>query len=286
MANNYAAIYIFALFKLIYSVQAASIGRHEACSFRIAINMSICTVYDERPNFDDYLAKRTQFINNEFEYGFGSDIQLNENEQRANAIIMAAKESEYANGISAPDTFHPSRHIFNTFTTIKQSQLFQIIQKMPKGGVLHAHGSALCSADYIVSLTYWPHLWQFSHANGTDIRMFLFSLTQPNTSVRGDGQHVWSRVNEVRHEMGTSKFDKYIRTLFTLYDANVQNPAIQFNDVNAVWEKFLDLFLLVQKLLTYEPIWKAYYKQALKEMLDDGVQYLEIRSALPLVSKC
>lgn len=289
MANKYSTTWlIWALFKLICAVHAASIAHLKACRPIGKINTNNVStydcIYDKRTTIEDYLAKRKQFIDSEIEHGFGCDIQLNENEQHANTIIMAAKEAEYANGIFAPDTFHPSRHIFQTFATIKQSKLFQTIQKMPKGGVLHAHGSALCSADYIVSLTYWPHLWQFSLPNGTDIRMFLFSLTQPNTTVRGDSQHVWRRVNEVRHEIGTSKFDKYIRTLFTLYDENVRNPTIQFNDINAVWEKFLELFSIVKKLLTYQPIWKAYYKQALKEMYDDGVQYLEVRSALPLVS--
>lgn len=275
---------IFGVLSIICLVHAASIDQREARFMIATNNVNIDdTAYEERPSIEDYLAKRKQFIDNEIEYGFGSDVQLNEKEQRANAIIMAAKEAEYANGILAPYTFNPSRHIFETLATIKQSKLFQIIKKMPKGGVLHAHDTALCSADYLVTLTYWPHLWQFSRPNGTDIQKFLFSLNQPNTG--DDEEHVWRLVSEARQQIGANKFDKYVRTLFTLYDESVQDPKIQFSDINAVWKRFGGLFQNVNKLLTYAPVWKAYYKQALQEMLDDGIQYLELRSVLPPVSK-
>lgn len=240
--------------------------------------------YSDRPNIDEYYAMRKQFIDSEIQYAFGSDIQLDAREQQANAIIMAAKEAEYENGILTPSTFNPSRHIFETLAIIKQSKLFQIIQQMPKGGILHAHDMALCSADYTVTLTYWPHLWQYSRPNGTDILKFLFSANRPNASVAGEAEHVWRLVSDVRRDMGRAKYDKYVRTLFTLYDENVQDPKIQFADINEVWRKFRRLFSNVTGLLTYAPIWKAYFKRALAEMLDDGVQYLELRSTLPQVS--
>lgn len=244
------------------------------------------SVLDERPDISEYQAMRKQFIESETQYGFGSDIRLSAREQKANTIIMAAKEAEYANSITKPSSFRPSRHIFETLAAIKQTKLYQIIRKMPKGGILHAHDSAVCSTDYVVSLTYWPHLWQLSRPNGTDVAKFLFSLSQPNTTANNgyDDKLVWRRVNEVRHELGAKIYDKYVRTLFTLYDDSVQDPNTQFTDVNAVWRKFVTRFMNVGKLLTYAPIWKAYYKNALKEMHEDGVQYVEFRTTLPSVS--
>lgn len=237
---------------------------------------------DGRFNDDGYISMRKQFIDDEIQCAFGSDIRLNKQERRANAIIMAAKEAEYANVLSSPHTFTPSRHIFETLTTIKQSKLFRIIQKMPKGGILHAHDTAFCSADFIVSLTYWPHLWQLSPPENVSSINFLFSLDQPNSTV---GDHVWRRVSGLRHDMGAKEYDKHIRKYFTLYDESVKDPKIQFGDINEVWNKFKSIFANVGNLLKYAPIWKANYKQALKESLEDGVQYLEMRSPLPTVSR-
>lgn len=275
---------ICALFGLMQSVHATHIQQTELYTYMIDTNNVFAgdNNINDRPSIDEYLAMRKEFIDNEVQYGFGADINLNKREKKANAIIMAAKEAEYANGTLSPQTFTPSRHIFETLATIKQSKLFQIIQKMPKGGVLHAHDTALCSADYVVSLTYWPHLWQLSYPNGTDIVNFLFSSNQPNTTAEN---HEWRRVDEIRQEMGAEKYDKYVRTYFTLYDESVKDPKIQFGDINEVWNKFKGIFGNVHNLLTYAPIWKAYYKQALQEMLDDGVQYLELRSTLPPVSQ-
>lgn len=236
----------------------------------------------ERFNIDDYYHTRKQFINDEIEYAFGSDIHLNKQEQKANAIIMAAKEAEYANGIASPNTFTPSRHIFESLTTIKQSKLFRIIRRMPKGGILHAHDTAFCSTDFIVSLTYWPHLWQLSPAESNSSIQFTFSRSQPKSA---DDKHVWLRVSDLRHKMGASQYDKYVRTYFTLYDASVKKPKVQFDDINDVWTEFKAIFANVGNLLKYAPIWKATYRQALQESLEDGVQYLEMRTSLPRVSR-
>lgn len=229
-----------------------------------------------------YYRLRQELIDNEFESSFGNDIELNSKEQLANKIIIEAKEDEYKNVVNAPSSFTPSHHIFETFERVKSSKLFQIIEKMPKGGILHAHDTALCSTDYVVSLTYKSNLWQYSCYNATNIEKFLFALNQPD-NIEKKTYCSWRLVKDVRREIGAAKYDAYVRTLFTLYDKNV-NPKTQFSDINDVWSKFLGIFQRVTPILTYATIWKEYYKQALKEMLNDGVQYLEFRSTLPPVT--
>lgn len=248
-----------------------------------------------RQSFDDYYKDRKQFIDNEIDQSFGMDTKLNENEKLANNIIMIAKEAEYQNGFLNPYSFNPSRHIFEVLDAIKQSKLFQIIQRMPKGGILHAHDTALCSTDFVVSLTYWPQLWQRTASDNNEILEFKFSRQQPSTEqwhstnrtiADGDnGNHtkmVWRLVSDVRADIGPSNYDEYVRTLFTLFNKNV-NPKIQFRDINDVWNRFMNIFGYLHPIVSYAPAWKAYYKHAMKEMLADGVQYLEFRGILPPV---
>lgn len=235
------------------------------------------TVCNSRAGLRDYLRDRADLLNYEVESSFGADIKLTDNEELANKIIIQAKEDEYKVGIVQPYLFNPSRHIFEVLDVIKQSKLFQIVQKMPKGGILHAHDTGLCSANYVVSLTYLPDLWQRTPNDSNEIEEFVFSREQPKTS--NANNEVWHRVEEVRAKMGASKYDEFIRKTFTLYDKTI-NPRIQFADINEVWSRFQGLFIRVNPILTYVPVWKAYYKHALKEMLDDGVQYLEFRATL------
>lgn len=240
------------------------------------------TECNTRTTLHDYFRDRQDLLNYEVETSFGADIKLSNNEQLANKIIMQAKEDEFEIGFRRPYTFNPARHIFEVFDVIKQSKLFQIIKKMPKGGILHAHDTALCTANYVVSLTYWPNLWQQTITNGNI--EFKFSREPPTTNSNkniGDTPN-WRLVKDVRNEMGAEKYDEYIRTMFTLYDKNI-DPKIQFNDINAVWNRFMSIFIRIEPLITYAPVWKDYFKNALKEIQADGVQYLEFRGILPKV---
>lgn len=234
---------------------------------------------NKRPSYKEYLDQRQKFIEEEFSVGFEHDVQLNEQEQLANEVIKAAKAKEVNEGFRQPFRFNPSRHLFDVLKDIRKSELFQILQKMPKGGILHAHDMALCSTDYIVTLTYLADLWQCSDPNASHrIQQFLFSRNAPAT-VSGCE---WLRVSEVRTKIGASKYDRYVRTLFTLYRED-ENPRTQFKDINDVWNTFMDIFLLIGPIVTYAPVWKDYYKNALKEMYADNVQYLEFRGLLPQV---
>lgn len=232
-------------------------------------------------DFSEYEEKRKDLLNSEMVNGFASDILLNEKEEMANKIIMKAKEDELNVGFQTPHLFNPSQHIFAVFDAVKKSKLFQMIQKMPKGGILHAHEMALCSTDYVVSLTYWPDLWQRTSNKTNEIVEFKFSREQPK-SEKNTSNSVWRRVVDVRNEMGATIYDEHVHSLFTLFDKNV-DPRIQFKDINDVWQRFTAIFMKIAPILRYVPVRKAYYEQALKELQDDGVQYLEFRGSVSKV---
>lgn len=228
---------------------------------------------------DEYIKNRNQFIANETEQGFGMDIELNENEKIANEIIMEAKYKEISVGLQDPNAFNPSRHIFEVMDKIKQSELFKIIQKMPKGGLLHIHNLAICSIDYVVSLTHWPNLWQYSAFNSTNIDQFQFSRQQPASKMNTNNTltGVWRLVSDVRTEIGSSKYDENVRKLFTLYDKAI-DPRTE--NTNQLWDRLERIFSLAGMILTYAPVHRAYYIETMKEMLADGVQYMEFRGSL------
>lgn len=245
------------------------------------------TACNSRTKLHDYFRDREDLLNYEAESSFAADIKMTENEKLANKIIMKAKEDEFQTGFLRPYLFNPARHIFEVLDVIKQSKLFQIIQKMPKGGILHSHDTALCSTSYVVSLTYWPNLWQrTSNSNTNDILEFRFSREQPHKMpkniISNDNDSSWRLVKDVRAEIGAKNYDENLRKMFTLFDKNV-DPRVQFKDVNDVWNHFMGIFIKFEPIVTYVPVWKAYYKHALKEMLADGVQYLEFRGILPKV---
>lgn len=256
-----------------------------SCIFVVAESKSFYISFNEvdniriskmtkRPSFEQYIASRASVFAEENLNNFESDVKLNPKEERANAVIMAAKNAELDDGLINPQNFAPSRHFFEVLDKINKSKLFKIIRKMPKGGILHAHDTALCSTDYLVSLTYWEHLWQCNDNNNT-IVSFKFSTKTPE-SVNGCK---WLKVADERARVGRVEYDVQMRSNFTLFT----NDTRKFGDINVVWNEFMGLFIRFEPLVTYAPVFKDYFKQALKEMLQDGVQYLELRVLLPPV---
>lgn len=227
----------------------------------------------DRPSFDEYKVSRSMFFQDENSRALGSKLKLNERELLANEIFQLVKKRDMDNGFADPRKFAPAKHIFKALDEIKKSDMFYLLKAMPKGGVLHAHDTALTSTDYVVSLTYLPNLWICSSPDSNDVA-FKFARTQPEPT---DGLE-WTLVADQRAKRGADDYDAEIRKLFTLY---TPNPEIEYKDINHVWECFIGIFIKITPLLTYVPVWKAYYKQALKEFYEDGVQYLEFRGTLP-----
>lgn len=105
---------------------------------------------------------------------------------------------------------------------------------------------------------------------------YLFSRKRPASI---DGVE-WRLVSEIRKEIGDEAYESKIRHFFTLI---VDDPLIRYSDINAVWNKFMEIFMVFGSIVTYTEAWKDYYRQSLQEAYDDGVQFLEFRGVLPEV---
>jgi hypothetical protein len=79
-----------------------------------------------------YWAERGAFINAEQNLYLGAKQKLNPEEERANAILMAAKWAEFDQCFDVA-CFPPSRHFFLAKPDIEASEVFNIIKRMPKG---------------------------------------------------------------------------------------------------------------------------------------------------------
>lgn len=230
----------------------------------------------QRPSIVEYEAQRAAVVAKERSTNFESDApELTSHEQRANAIVMAAKQVELDAGYLNPHMFAPSRHFFDVMDQIRASKLFKILRRMPKGAILHAHDTALASTDFLVSLTYREHLWQCNDTFKGEIVSLRFARDPP----AADSEHfTWTRVADERTRLGQVNYDAHIRSLFSL---RTDNPREAYRDINDVWEKFMGIFFLVEPLVTYVPVWRDYYRQSLLEAFEDNVQYLEFRGLLP-----
>lgn len=262
-------------FGLILTVATANCAKRDITLIERTIPIENMRVV--RPSITEYMTARSTFITEQRAKELGADIILTEREELANKKIMELKTKEIEDGFATPSTFIPSRHIFEVLNRINSSELFQIMQKLPKGAILHSHDVAIASTDYVLSLTYRPNLWQCQNTV-TAVKQFLFSTNQP-TAIAGC---TWVLVADERARIGEELYNSQTRKLFTMYN---EDPTNAFDNINAVWSHFMTIFAAVEPIITYAPVWRDYFKQTLTELYADNVQYLEFRGTLPPVSK-
>lgn len=66
----------------------------------------------------------------------------------------------------------------------------------------------------------------------------------------------------------------------------VSNPEQAYPNSEQAWKKFLSLFATLDGLISFEPIFEAFFFQALNEFYNDNVQYIEFRSLFNPVTLC
>lgn len=114
--------------------------------------------------------------------------------------------------------------------------------------------------------------------NATDFDKSLDKLinlhtTQPHQDYP-DSKLIFSNCQKRREKIGC-----YSDFLF-LFISYFISPL----EVNAVWSAFQNMFGVIEGMLMYEPIYKAFHRQLLQEMYEDNVMYVELRTGLSSVS--
>lgn len=222
--------------------------------------------------YNNVVKERNDILHRELDMMLGNDIELCDSEMKANDIIMDLKRQEIEGGFLEPQAFNLSKHFFEYKDVVKESQLFKLIQKMPKGAILHAHDTGLLSPDYVLNVTYLPDLHVCFEEN--DIRL-LFSTNTPDETCETQ----WQLMKDARYSSGNvERFDSELRKYFSIV---IDNPSEVHTDVNSVWLKFQQYFITTGAMFGYKPVWEQYFYDTLKACRDDNVMYIEIRSVLP-----
>lgn len=122
---------------------------------------------------------------------FSSDIVLDESELVADSLLTKLKQ-EVGSGVLQQD-------FFKEVASLKDSQLYQFLDRMPKGGLHHLHTGSTPSAEFYVSLTY-----QDSCYYDPEKKIFKVS-TKPVSDPR------FKKCNELRKEYSSPEdFDEML----------------------------------------------------------------------------
>jgi adenosine deaminase CECR1 len=212
----------------------------------------------------DYRAARERLIREDRSRRLGAALVLTADEEAADRRLAALKRAE----LERTRDYFPPAHSFlreRTKRTIAESPVLEVMRRLPKGGVLHAHGGALGDFRWVVSnVTYRPDCYMYVGAAAAVPRGALRLAAQSP----GEG---WRLVRELRAEApDAAAFDAEIYRSITLGEEDLAAPDI--------WVEFGTIFRRVGGVVSHPTVGPDYWRNLLGALIDENIQYLESRS--------
>ncbi|KAH9928472.1 Metallo-dependent hydrolase [Epithele typhae] len=249
-----------------------------------------------------YLSKREELISEDRALrpdGFASK-SLTPDERKADEILrtVRAAEAESVWGLDRKSNHpHGSQQMFpgmeflTARKTIMGTKIFDILSKMPKGGLLHVHLDATVRADVLLKLALQQPAMHVRISGALALNSFKTVLPEfralPQsqwTQIAGitDAQHVpgsWVPIQNARNNFdkamgGPEGFDQWVIGSLMI------DPSEAYHTHNTgakIWEKFESTFGVSGGLILNMSIFAEYIREFLLSSIEDGVSYVEPR---------
>ncbi len=217
-------------------------------------------------NREAYLDVRQQYALQDSAQSFDADIVLSSREKLANQKLKAVQK-EMLDHYKETNFFPPARYFYQSKEHIEQTGLFQLLRKMPKGGLLHLHPAASGDLHWVVDR----------------------ALTEPNCYVfweesageHSKGELTFFREGEVKAGFkSVSELNRQVPHFTdSLYDLLTFDQGMSEDSVD-IWGAFEGHFTQLGGFFYYQPIFRDYLTAVLDTLIADGVQHVEFRSGI------
>ncbi|KAF2729407.1 Metallo-dependent hydrolase [Polyplosphaeria fusca] len=174
---------------------------------------------------------------------------------------------------------------------IEKSKLWTIVKRMPKGALLHCHLEAMVDFDWAIEEAFATEGVCITAAGPLvtpqQLQKTGFSFTYSKTNANDHGS-VWTEGYVAGTPVtlssaggnfpggGRQAFIEWVRSRCTM---TPQEHVAQHEGPNEAWRKFLSCFPILGSLVYYEPIFRKFLRRLFKQLLDDGVYFVDMRSA-------
>ncbi|KAF2470990.1 Metallo-dependent hydrolase [Lindgomyces ingoldianus] len=181
---------------------------------------------------------------------------------------------------------------------MEKSKLWQIIKRMPKGTLLHCHLEAMVDLDWAIGEAFATEgvCIRSDHPLSSPAALLKtgFSFTFSKTQAR-DNVSIWSdhytsgalisiaTAAETFPSGGRKGFIEWIQSRCSI---TAEEHLAHHEGPNEVWRKFLSCFPILGSLIFYEPIYRKFVRKMCKQLLDDGVYYVDMRAAFYTPYRC
>lgn len=186
-------------------------------------------------------------------------------------------------------SYHPGMVYRLGQERIQTTKLWEIVKKMPKGALLHAHFDAMVDVDWLVdqalategmAILAEQSMFSPEARRGASFR-FKYSkqLLSDATSI-WDKRYQAKQLVPMQHmaetfpDGGLDGFRTWLRERCTITLEESLESHLGQDDI---WAKFTSCFPILNSILSYEPIFRASVQRILSELLDDGIRWVDFR---------
>lgn len=197
---------------------------------------------------------------------------------------------EYNPVEDSPNVF-PGMAFLTARETVANTKLFKILNRMPKGALLHVHLDATVNVRILLELALAQpamHVRTLTRLTVSNIkaRLPMFKALPPDqiasfsslTDESYPGEE-WVPLHRARETFdaslgGEAGFDDWV------VGALMINPAEaygRFNTPMKIWAKFSSTFRICHPLVYHTSIWGEYIRRFILSSIEDGISYIEAR---------
>ena len=172
---------------------------------------------------------------------------------------------------------------------MEQSKLWKIVKRMPKGALLHCHLEAMGDLDWLLAEALQTEGMCISasaclaSSESRSIAPFTFGYVK--SLEKKTVTSIWSedydqspipiKTAAEAFPGGTSAFVSWVKSRASI----THEEAMQHHmGPNAIWVKFLSCFSILASIQHYEPIFRKFIRSVLRQLHEDGVRWVDIRS--------
>jgi adenosine deaminase CECR1 len=173
---------------------------------------------------------------------------------------------------------------------MEKSKLWQIVKKMPKGALLHCHLEAMIDIDWALEEAFNTEgvcvIADGPITTAEQRRKTRFSFVYSKTAK--DDVSVWSEkytantpipINTAASQFPDNSKTGFIEWIRSRVAITASEHLSHHEGPNEVWRKFMSCFPILGSLMYYEPIFRKFIRRMCKQLVDDGVYYVDMRSA-------
>jgi len=218
----------------------------------------------------------------------------------ASAIVSAIRfeeqqtlwNHEYEDNLGREDDIavYPGMMFSLAKERMERSKLWRIVKRMPKGALLHCHMSAMGDLDSIFRQALATEGVCISadraatteDAKATALFRFRYvpETTNDNASLWSDSYtpDTWIPVLTAAESYPEGGKDAFVSMLISRVTIDPEYSLRHHLGGNEIWRRFSSSFFIMDSLLRYEPIFRAFIRDMLTQLHEDGVRWVDIRS--------